>query len=401
MKKLILSLALIATTGLAFGQKKVVKSAEKGFKQGDVEAALTDVNAALQDPETKDDPEVMLLKAQIQTKMFGMDSTNTMSNLEIGQSAFETYNTAFEMGGADKTSGVGEVVYEQDMLGIPDNLRPYSIFTLKNTAFDKAIERYNSEDYELAYEFFDLAGKVDLADTTVHYNAGFLANDLGRTEDAKRHFGYLLDVEEYNKLNAYYFLVQIQSGEQDPEGAYATVMRGREDYPDDKSLAEYEIQLLLQLDKMDEAMASIKEALKNDPENVGILLRSGYLKEQAGDIQGALADYKKTVEIDPTYYEGNYYTGALMVDQSRKILAELNQLSDDEWEKRSESMGKEANKYYSDAVAYFERALEQKPEDTNTMIVLFQIHTRLDNEADAQKYNAKLVELLGENWMEN
>ncbi len=401
MKKLILSLALIATTGLVFGQKKVAKTAEKEYKKGELESALTNVNAALGNAETQDDPEVMLLKARIQTKMFGTDSTNTSGNLEIGQMALESYMAAFEMGGSDKTSGVGEEVYEEDMLGVPDNLRPYSVFTLKNTSFDKAIERYNSDDYEMAYEFFNLAGEIDLADTTVHYNAGFLANDLGKIEDAKRHFNLLLEVPEYNKLNAYYFLVQIQSGDSDPEGAYETVMRGREDYPGDKALAEYEIQLLLQLDKMDEAMASINEALKNDPNNTGILLRSGYLKEQSGDLDGALADYQKTVEIDPEFYEGNYYTGALMVDRSQKILNELNNLSDEEWEKRSESMGKEANQYYADAVPYFERALAQKPDDTNTMIVLFQIHTRLKNDADAEKYNSKLVELLGPNWMDN
>jgi len=401
MKKLILTLALVATSALVFGQKKVVRTAEKDYKKGELESALTNVNMALENAETMDDPEVMLLKAQIQLKMFGTDSTNTMGNLEVGKGSYESFVSAFEKGGSDKTDGVGEDIYAEDMLGVPDNLRPYSIYTLKNTAFDKAVERYNSNDYEMAYEFFNLAGEIDPADTTVHYNAGFLANDLGRTEDARKHFNLLLEVPEFNKLNAYYNLVQIESSEGNPEAAYEIVQQGREDYPSDKGLAEYEIQLLLQLDKLDEAMASVKEALENDPENTGILLRSGYLKEQSGDIEGALADYKKTVEIDPDFYEGNYYTGALMVDRSREILAELNNLSDEEWEKRSESMGKEANQYYADAVPYFERALAQKPEDTNTMIVLFQIHTRLKNEADAEKYNAKLVELLGPNWMEN
>ncbi len=401
MKKLILTLALVATSALVFGQKKVVKTAEKEYKKGELESALTNVNMALENAETMDDPEVMLLKARIELKMFGTDSTNTQGNLAVGHDSYKSFIAAFEKAGSDKTDGVGEEVYEEDVLGVPDNLRPYSIQTLKNTAFDKAVERYNSDDYEMAYEFFNLAGEVDPRDTTIHYNAGFLANDLGRTDDAKKHFNLLLEVEEYNKLNAYYNLVQIQSGEDDPEGAYETVKMGREDYPSDKGLAEYEIQLLLQLDKLDDAMTSVQEALKNDPNNTGILLRSGYLKEQSGDIDGALADYKKTVEIDPDFYEGNYYTGALMVDRSREILAELNNLSDEEWEKRSESMGKEANGYYSDAVPYFERALAQRPEDTNTMIVLFQIHTRLKNDADAEKYNAKLVELLGPNWMEN
>lgn len=400
MKKLILSLALIGATSLAFGQKKVVRSAEKNYKSGNLVEALTDVNAALEDPETSGDPEVYLLKARIQTKLFGSDSTNTESNLEIGKEALTTFNETFEVAGGDKTDGVGEEVYTEDMLGVPDNLRPYSIFTLKNTAFDKAIERYNNEDFEMAYSFFDLAGEVDLTDTTVHYNAGFLANDLGNTEDAKRHFGYLLDVEEYNKLNAYYFMVQILSAEQDPEGAFDIITRGREDYPDDKVLAEYEIQLLLQLNKMDEAMAQIKEALKNNPENTGILLRSGYLKEQAGDLDGALEDYKKSVEIDPEFYQGNFYTGALMLERARGILNELNSLSDEEWEKRSESMGKEADGYYNDAIPYFERAVAVEPENTEVMTILFQIHTRLKNEAEAEKYNAKLIELLGPNWME-
>ena len=400
MKKLILSIALVGITAFAFGQKKVVRSASKNFKSGDIEAALTDINAAIQDPETGSDPETYLLKAQIELKKFGSDSSNTMENLAVGEAALETFFKTFEMVGSDKENGLGEDIYEEDLPGVPDNLRPYSIMTLKNTAFDKAIIQYNEEDYEMAYEFFNLAGEIDKSDSTIHYNAGFLANDLGRYDDAKKHFTYLFDIPEYNKLNAYYFMVQILSTEEDPEGAYEIIQQAKEEYPSDKVLAEYEIQLLLQLNKMDEAMAQIKEALKNDPENTAILLRSGYLKEQSGDIEGALADYQKSVEIDPDFYEGNYYSGALMLEISRGILAELNGLSDEEWEARSEEMGNKANQYYEDAVPYFEKSLEIRPDDTDIMGILFQIHTRLQNEAEAEKYNQKLIELLGPNWME-
>jgi tetratricopeptide (TPR) repeat protein len=228
-----------------------------------------------------------------------------------------------------------------------------------------------------------------------------LANDLGRTEEAKKHFSALLDVEGYNKLNAYYFMIQILSTEdKDPEAAYAMVTRAKEEYPSDKDLSTYEIQLLLQLNKMDEAMSQIKTALESDPNNTALLLRSGYLKEQAGDMEGALADYKKSVEVDPQFFEGNYYAAALLIEKAREILNELNGLSDEEWEKRSESMGNEANGYYADAVTYFESALEIKPEDTGIMEILFQIHTRLKNDAKAEEYNKKLSELLGPNWME-
>ncbi|HSF54056.1 MAG TPA: tetratricopeptide repeat protein [Algoriphagus sp.] len=402
MKKLILSMVLVGATTLAFGQKKLVKEAEKGFKSGNLEAALTAIDAAASNPETSGDPATILLKAQIQTKMFGSDSSNTMETVQLGTEALATYNKTFEMAGSDKDAGVGKEVYAEDLPGVPANLRPYSIFTLKNVAFDKGIERFNVEDTEMAYEFFNLAGEIDLKDTTIHYNAGFLANELGKFEDAKRHFGYLLEVPEYNKLNAYYFMVQILSTEEkNPEAAFELVSKAKAEYPTDKVLAEYEIQLLLQLNKMDEAMAQIKDALANDPNNTGLLLRSGYLKEQAGDLEGGLADYKKSVEIDPNFFEGNYYTGALMLEMSRKILNDLNALSDAEWEKQSQTLGKQADEYYKQAVPYFTKAIEIKPDNTDIMVILFQVHTRLKNTAEAEALNKKLVELLGPNWQEN
>jgi tetratricopeptide (TPR) repeat protein len=287
------------------------------------------------------------------------------------------------------------------LAGIQDNLRPYSIITLKNIAFDKALERYNQDDMEMSYEFFNLAGEIDKTDSTIQYNAGFLANDLGRFEDAKKHFGYLFEIPSYNKTNAYYFMVQILSTEEkNPEAAFALVSKARAEYPNDKVLAEYEIQLLLQLNKMDEAMAQIKDALANDPNNSGLLLRFGYLKEQAGDFDGALVEYKKSVEVDPNFFEGNYYTGALMIEKSRSILAELNSLSDAEWEKKSTEMGKQADDLYKQAIPYFTKALEIKPDNTDIMVILFQVHTRLKNTTEVNALNAKISAILGANWQD-
>ncbi|MFL0683015.1 MAG: tetratricopeptide repeat protein [Algoriphagus aquaeductus] len=402
MKKLVLSIAMVAAASLAFGQKKVVREAEKGFKSGDLQTALTAIEGATTNPETSGDPATFLLKAQIQTKIFGADTENTMETVEVGAQAVSTFNKAFEMAGSNKTSSVGKAVYAEELPGIPDNLRPYSLFTLKNLAFDKALEKYNEEDLEMSYEFFNLAGEIDKTDSTIHYNAGFLANDLGRYEDAKRHFGYLFELPAYNKTNAYYFMVQILSTEEkNPEAAFELVTKAREEYPNDKVLAEYEIQLLLQLNKMDEAMAQIKDALSNDPNNSGLLLRSGYLKEQAGDLNGALEDYKKSVAIDPNFFEGNYYTGALLLEQATKELNTLNDLSDAEWEKQSPIVGKKADANYNESITYFSKALEIKPDNTDIMIILYQVYSRLKKTAEMEAMNKKIAAILGPNWQDN
>ena len=90
-----------------------------------------------------------------------------------------------------------------------------------------------------------------------------------------------------------------------------------------------------------------------------------------------------------------------MLEKSRAILAELNSLSDAEWEKRSKEMGSQADELYKQAVPYFTKALEIKPDNTDIMIILFQVHTRLKNKAEVDALNAKISAILGANWQEN
>ncbi|WP_304516341.1 tetratricopeptide repeat protein [Cecembia rubra] len=402
MKKLILSLAMVVAASTAFGQKKVVSSADRNFKKGDLEAAMNDIQAALESPETKDDPNTTLIKAKILTKMFEADEDMAASTVKTGKSALESFDKTMSMVGNDKNSKIGKEVYKEDMQGMPDNLRPFSKITLKNAAFNKALQAYEDDDYSMSYEFFNLISEIDPTDTTAHFNAGYLAyQELGKTEDAKKHFKALIEVPEYNKLNTYYFLIQIASSEdQDPEQAYKYVVAARKDFPEDKTLSEFEVQLLLQMNKMDEAMASVKEALKDDPNNSGLLLRYGYLLEQSGDLDGALEQYKKSVAVDPTFFEGNYYTGAIFLDRARAILAEVNNLSDDEWEVRAPKMAEEADNLYKESVPYFTKASELKPDNTEILEILYQIHTRLKNTSEAEKYNQRLITLLGPDWME-
>jgi tetratricopeptide (TPR) repeat protein len=196
-------------------------------------------------------------------------------------------------------------------------------------------------------------------------------------------------------------MVQILSTEEkNPQAAFDMVSKAKTEYPSDKVLAEYEIQLLLQLNKMDEAMAQIKDALANDPNNTGLLLRSGYLKEQAGDLEGGLADYQKAVSIDPNFFEGNYYTGALLLEMSRKILNDLNSLSDAEWEKQSQILGKQADDYYRQSVPFFSKALDIKPDNTDIMVILYQVHVRLKNTAEAEALDKKITAVLGAGWQD-
>ncbi len=401
MKKVILSMALVAIATGAFAQKKVVSSAEKNFKKGDLEVAMTEINAALENPETKDDPNTPLLKARILTKQYTQDTSNVASTVETGRNALMSFQKAMEMSGNSKDSKIGKEVYKEEIPDLPENFRPYSISTLKAQTFNKAAETYENEDSEMAYEFFYLLTEIDPTDTSSSFNAGYIANELGRYEEAKNQFIKLIEIEEYNKMSAYYLLIKIVSSEdKNPEEAYKYVTRARADYPDDKTLSEFEVQLLLQMNKMDEAMESVKEALASDPNNAGLLLRYGYLLEQSGNLAGALVEYEKSVVADPNFFEGNYYTGAIYLDMAGKILAKINDLSDDEWEKDAPTMTKKAEGLYAQSVPYFEKGLSLKPDNLEIVEILYNVHSRLKNTAQVEKYNKILVEKLGADWIE-
>jgi tetratricopeptide (TPR) repeat protein len=134
--------------------------------------------------------------------------------------------------------------------------------------------------------------------------------------------------------------------------------------------------------------------------------RSGLIYETLGTLYEAInlqqAFYPSPTKITSSnFFEGNYYTGALMLEKSRAILAELNSLTDSEWEKRSKEMGTQADELYKQAVPYFTKALEIKPDNTDIMIILFQVHTRLKNTAEVNAMNAKISAILGANWQEN
>lgn len=399
MRKLILSLALVGIATVAFGQKKVVKSAEKNLKRGNLEEAYSDIQSAMEDTETGSQSNTYLIMGKIESKMFAADSSDTEQTIDLGRNALGSFLKTMEMEENDSSSKVGKEVYKPVMDGVPENLQGEGIMFLKNASFTKAVERYEEDDLEMAAGFFSLAADIDPSDTSLVFNAGYTANATDNFEDAKKYFTTLLEAEDYNKLNAYYFLIQIASAEdKDQEEAYRLVNEAREEYPNDKGLAEFEIQLLLQLDKMDEAMTSIKTALETDPDNTAIRLRYGYLKEQSGDLEGALEEYKRTVEIDPEFFEGNYYAGAIFLDNAREIINEVNNLGDEEWEKKSESMLSKADSLYEDAVPYFTKASELQPENTEIMRILFQVHTRLKNDAKAEEFDKKLQTAIGPDW---
>jgi tetratricopeptide (TPR) repeat protein len=152
---------------------------------------------------------------------------------------------------------------------------------------------------------------------------------------------------------------------------------------------------------MDEAQKSIEKALESDPNNPQILARSAYLKEKRGDLYGALAEFKKGIELDPTNYQMNLGIGFLLYDICKKSIADLNtsnQLSDSEWEKREKEVKKETTDFFNQSLFYLNKALELKAGDIQILYTLYDIYSRLNNSEKVKELDGQISAILGADW---
>jgi hypothetical protein len=132
MKKLILSLALVGiATTVAFGQKKVVRSAERNLRRGNVEEAYTDIKEALNDEETGNQSDTYFIKGKIETIMFEGDSSNTQETVAVGREAEESFMKTFELEEQDSTSKVSKDLFKEVVPDLPANLQGEGIYRLK------------------------------------------------------------------------------------------------------------------------------------------------------------------------------------------------------------------------------------------------------------------------------
>ncbi len=212
----------------------------------------------------------------------------------------------------------------------------------------------------------------------------------------RRYYKILIGNDEYVNPAAYFGLLGIVlEQEQNNEEALTILRDAQKDYPNEKIFSEYEISILIKLDRLDEAKTSIEESLEKDPRDPNNLLRYGYLWEQQGDLDKALEYYKKSAEVKDDFFDGNFYVGALLVDMAGKIVNEVNNMNDADWEKYSDSKLKEADDIYRESLKYFEKAIEINPDDLRALEPMYGIYNRLKQPEKAEAIDKRIQELKG------
>ncbi|NQZ76955.1 MAG: tetratricopeptide repeat protein [Ekhidna sp.] len=372
----LLTLTLAAVCVVAYSQKKPkINQALSAMKNGELSEAKSIIDAAIEHEKTKDDPKTWYYRGQIYAAL------DTAAN-EPGalEESMKSFDKTLELDPSQKSvsSFVGTAIENVDS-------KRQGIYT---HYYNNAINDYNAEAFGSAADNFETAFFINPADTNAISNAAYAAIAAGDNERAEANFQKAYEAGVKDKtvfLQLYNFAVQ----REEYDKALVAVRNGKEVYPNDIDLAKYEINLLIQLEKTDEAKAGLEAAIAADPKNADLYFSLGVLKEELGDKEGAMESYKKAIEVDPSHYNSNFNIGVAIFNEANQLMKERNALSYKEEKKIKELTGK-IDTQLKEALPVWENLYSLDSKDATVLETLGYIYTNLKMNDKAEKVQDEL-----------
>lgn len=379
MKRIILALivTVMAFSG-AMAQKKTLRNAEKALKKEEMAEAKQLISEAEQHEETSGDPQTYFVKGQI----YSAEASKDPANREAVTTAIEAFNKTKEMDPEGKYAGLSDLQLNQ----------------LYTSHRNTGATAYEGEDLETAYDEFVIASMADPMDTTVVLFAGIAAHQLGNYDQALEQYHRLIDMEGYENTEIHARVAALEyEVNEDADAALDVLRRAQELSPDDQDLKTQEINILIKTERADEARTKLQEAIKSDPENATMYYNLGFLSDELGNEEEAMAAYKKAIEIRPDYYDANFNVAVAYYNKAADIFKEANNLDLKEYQKKGPAMEKEAKSYMEKSLPYLEKTHELKPDELIVVETLQAVYTRLGMNDKAMEMKDKAESLNGAN----
>ena len=304
--------------------------------------------------------------------------------------AIEAYNKAYEMDPktADK---------------VKEGLKQISDFCSQvgNTGIDTGNYADAADAYALAFEAQSSPAHGNPEPALLYY-AGYLRTVDGAANPAS----YVIGADYLNKAldlgyndeegNIYYYLFHCYYGQKDADKANVlkakdALVAGIKKFPKNERILDGLVQLYTNPEDSvgdpADLVALIDAAIESNPENVDLWFGRGRIFYALKDYDQSIESFKKVVELKPDLFEGNYYLGVFYTIKGDALNKEMN-------EKQYSSQAvydadlKVVNDVYKEAVPWFEKAHQIKPDDVDTLEFLKSICFRLRDEAGImEKYN--------------
>ena len=273
---------------------------------------------------------------------------------------------------------------------------------LKTRFFNEAMSAYALGNFKVSSYDFEKAADISTnkvigkIDTALLYYAGltaFMASepDYDRAIDF---FNRAINLDYDAAGDAYSYLAEAYKAKSNIEMAKEVLNKGFNKYPSAQSILVSLINTYLESnDDPQKILDLIHQAQENEPGNATLHYAEGNVWKNLGDLDKATECYKKSVEIDSTYYFGYFAIGAAHYDYAVSIQAKAAEEMDDT---KYEAMVKDLEKNLEEAIDPFEKCFKASQDEEIKSVVVeylkniyFRFREKNDEyKAGYDKYNA-------------
>jgi len=359
-------------------QKKVVNTAESLLNKGNLKLALDTIKYALNNDETKDLPTTWYLHGMILQNI--ALSADTGIKKIVDNPAVEAYNSYQKAISLDPKQKIGRKI----------DLQLNNLYVAAVTNGGAAFEEKN---YKKALELFELALNIEtnpifknIIDTAMMYNCGLAALNAKDYDKAAQYFTKAAQYG-YNNGVTYSLLKTAYLEKGDTASAVKAMQEGFEKYPNDLNVIVDLINYYLVTNQSDAALKYLNMAKEKDPGNPSFYFAEGTLYERTNEFDKAEAAYKKSIEIDPNYFNAVYNLAVLYYNNAVKI---FDQASNEKDDNKYQELLKQGDNELRRALPYLENAHKIDPKEETCAKTLKGLYFRLQMQDKLNQLNAEM-----------
>ncbi|HYG39658.1 MAG TPA: tetratricopeptide repeat protein [Cytophagales bacterium] len=380
MKKILFVVILSMIGSGAFAQNSEIMKAEMNFKKNILDKAKEHIDLAAEHEKTRDKSKTHLMRGRIYQAIF----------LDSGQ-----YKTLAENPGAVAIASfnkANELENKKDKKVKIDS----TIQAFYSNSLNVGAIAYKDSDFKEAAKYFKAASEMIPSDTTALLYLGVAAQQAEDYNTAKEAYHKLIDLG-YQKQDIYSNLIYIaRNVDKNEDEALKIIREARKLFPQEKSYAQEELNILISTNRLDEARKSLEEAIEREPNNANYYYNLGFMYDQTKETEKAIQNYEKAIELNPEYFEAHFNLGVVHYNKAADILKEVNAMDLSTYQKTGKKREAEGVALLKTSLPYFEKAYSINPEDMAVVETLQTIYSRLNRTADADRMKKVLEAHQGE-----
>ncbi len=390
MRKILITMALLLVASFSFAQKENVREAKKiANSAGDFNKAEQLIKDALQNPETKDNPETWDIAGLVQQKYNEEEMKKAYLNQQYDTarvynsvlSMFEYYMKCDDLAQLPDSKGKIKNKFRKSnssvLLVDRPNLINGGIYYFNNDQNEPALKffsTYIESTFHPIFEGKNLAETDTLLSQTAYF-ASLAATKLEKYDKVAEFAPLAKDDKEFGSY-AMEFLALAYQNLGDTVKWAETLQEGLKKYPDNEYFFGNLIDYYNKNELYDEAMDFADGMIASHPDNSFYVYVKGFLYHNMKDYDKALEFYKKTVEIDPTYAEAYSNIGLVYSIKGQEFSENATtDINDPQYAKDQETL----REFYLEAKPNYEKARELAPDNKQLWLQgLYRVYYILD-----------------------